>query len=104
MSEQTHHHPNYVAVWVWLVLLAGLSVVISLLPLSQPVTLLLIFEAAVIKALLVVMFFMHVKFEKGIIYSLIIVPLVFFGILLLVLFPEIALHGSIAVQPSTGQH
>ena len=88
--------------WVWLVLLAGGAVVISLLPLSPSVTLLLIFEVAVIKALLVVMYFMHVKFERPFIYCLIIVPLVFFGILMLVLFPDIALHGAPTAYQSTG--
>jgi cytochrome c oxidase subunit 4 len=94
MSEATHHHPNYVAVWIWLVLLAAVSVVLSILPLSQPITLLLIFEAAVVKAVLVVIYFMHLKFERLLIYSLIIIPLAFFGILLLVLVPDIALYES----------
>lgn len=103
MSEEAHH-PNYVAVWVWLVLLAAFSVVLSFLPLSQPITLLLLFEAALVKALLVAIYFMHLKFEGLFIYSLVIVPLVFFGILLLVLMPEIAYHGTATMGTVSTSH
>jgi cytochrome c oxidase subunit 4 len=98
MSEQAHHHPNYVAVWIWLLLLATFSVVLSFPPLSQPITLLLIFEAAVVKAVLVAMYFMHLKFERLLIYSLVIVPLVFFGILMLVILPDIALYEAATIH------
>ena len=42
------------------------------------------------KAGLVVWYFMHLKFERLLIYMLIVTPLIAFAILLLVLFPEIA--------------
>ena len=91
-SEQAHHHPNYVAVWYWLVGLAIGSVIISSLGLPVTVNLLIIFGVALVKAVLVALYFMHLKFEQMLIYSLVFVPLIFFAILLLVLFPDIAFH------------
>lgn len=102
--EQTHHHPNYVAVWVWLVLLVIMSVLISSMPVAHSMALLLVFEVAVIKALLVAVYFMHLKFERPFIYSLVIVPLVFFAILVFVLFPDIAFHEAAAMGQQSTAH
>jgi len=83
-------HPNYVLVWYWLLGLALASVLVSTLPLPHTFTIVLVFSAALVKALLVALYFMHLRFEGGLIYALALVPLVLFGTLLLVLFPEIA--------------
>ena len=83
-------HPNYVAVWFWLVGLMVASVAISLLPFSESATVVVIFTIAAVKAVLVALNFMHLKFERLLIYSLATVPLVLFFILMAVLFPDIA--------------
>jgi len=85
-------HPNYVAVWFWLVGLMVASVSISLLPLSESATVVVIFTIAAVKAVLVALNFMHLRFERLLIYSLATVPLVLFFILMAVLFPDIALR------------
>lgn len=85
-------HPNYVAVWFWLVGLMVASVAISLLPISESATVVVIFTIAVVKAVLVALNFMHLRFERLLIYSLAIVPLLLFFILTAVLFPDIASH------------
>ncbi len=85
-SVETHHHPNYVAIWYWLIGLALGSVVISALPLPPTLILIVLFAAAFVKAWLVALYYMHLRFERLLIVSLVIVPLIFFGILLLVLF------------------
>lgn len=82
-------HPNYVLVWYWLLGLALASVLVSALPLSHTFTVVLVFAAATVKALLVALYYMHLRFERGLMYALVLVPLALFGILLLVLFPEI---------------
>ncbi len=81
-----HHHPNYVAVWYWLIGLVLLAVLVSALPLPHTLVLVLIFTVAVIKALLIAWYYMHLRFERLLIYALVLVPLVFFMILLGVLF------------------
>ena len=83
-------HPNYLTVWFWLVGLAVASVLVSALPLPHRLIIGLIFVAATVKALLVALYYMHLKFEQLLISALVLIPLVLFGILLLVLFPDIA--------------
>ncbi len=85
-------HPNYVAVWFWLVGLMIASVAVSSLPFSKSVTVFVIFAIAGVKAVLVALYYMHLKSERLLICSLAIVPLVLFFILTAVLFPDIALH------------
>ncbi|MFQ5993381.1 MAG: cytochrome C oxidase subunit IV family protein [Nitrospiraceae bacterium] len=85
-------HPNYVAVWFWLVGLMVASVAISFLPFSESAIVFVIFTIAVVKAVLVALNFMHLRFERLLIYSLAIVPLLLFFILTAVLFPDIASH------------
>jgi len=85
-------HPNYVAVWFWLVGLMVTSVAISQLPFSKSATDVVIFAIAGVKAVLVALNFMHLRFERLLIYSLAIVPLLLFFILTAVLFPDIASH------------
>lgn len=85
-------HPNYVAIWFWLIGLLIVSVGISSLPISKSVAMFLIFGAAVVKAVLVALNYMHLKFEQLLIYAMAIVPLLIFFVLWAVLYPDIALH------------
>jgi len=50
----------------------------------------LVFGAATVKALLVALYYMHLRFEPRLVYALALVTLVLFGILRLVLCPELA--------------
>ncbi len=80
--------PNYVAVWVWLVVLMIAGVVASYLPLSRSAVVTLIFVVAAMKALLVVLNYMHLRFENVLIYAIAIVPVVLVLGLMLLLFPD----------------
>ena len=91
-SVTAHHHPNYVAIWYWLVGLALVSVLSSALPLPHELVLVLIFTAAFVKAVLVALYYMHLRFEQLLIYVLVFAPLVSFVILVLVLLADITLH------------
>ena len=90
-SAQTHHHPNYVAIWYWLIGLALGSVIVSVLPLPHPLILGILFAAAFAKAWLVALYYMHLRFERLLIVALVLVPLLFFIILLGVLFYDVFL-------------
>lgn len=85
-------HPNYVAVWLWLVGLLIASVGVVSLPLSASITIFLVFAFAVVKALLVALNYMHLKFEQLLICAMAIVPLLIFFVLWVVLYPDIALR------------
>jgi cytochrome c oxidase subunit 4 len=85
-------HPNYTAVWIWLLALLGVGLAASLLPGGRSVAVVVIFATAVAKALLVALNFMHLRFETGLIYALALVPLVFAAILAVALFPDFVWH------------
>lgn len=89
MSETKHAHPNYIAVWAWLVLLLVVSVAAVMLPFSQTITVSFIFIVATVKAALVAVYFMHLKFEEKLVRYIAIVPVVLFIIMTLTLIPDI---------------
>lgn len=85
-------HPNYMAVWLWLIGLLIASVGAVYFPISKGAILFLIFTFAVVKALLVALYYMHLRFEQLLIYALAITPLVLFFTLWVVLYADIALR------------
>lgn len=88
---EEHRHPNYVLIWFVLVLFTIISIVLSklLVPHAADVAILLLFVSAGIKATLVALNFMHLKFEKIWILALVIVPLIFFMFLIFGFMPDI---------------
>ena len=70
------HHPNYVRVWMVLVVLLCISVVGPMFGIRE-VTLITAFGIAVVKAYLVAANFMHLKFEKRIATYMLTTVLVF---------------------------
>ena len=86
------HSRHYLIIWVWLLaLVVGAVAAASLLPKLQAMV--LIFAAAIIKALLVARNYMHLKNERVIIYAMVLVPLAFVIILLFALFPDFVYRG-----------
>lgn len=62
-SEEGRKHPNYMAVWAGLAVLTAVEVGIVYLGFSRNLLILMLLALAVWKALLVAMYFMHLKFE-----------------------------------------
>ncbi|MCA9064692.1 MAG: cytochrome C oxidase subunit IV family protein [Planctomycetaceae bacterium] len=65
MSHDQHdsHHVNYLYVFIALCGFTGLSVIFDIVHMSRPVTIVLVLAVATAKAMCVMMFFMHLKFE-----------------------------------------
>ena len=78
MSE-THEHPNYVKIWYWLLVLLVISVVGPMLEIPA-ITLITAFGIAIIKSFLVAANYMHLKFEKKIIWFLLIMSVCLLGV------------------------
>ena len=78
MSE-AHAHPNYVKIWVWLLILLAISVAGPILEVTW-ITLVTAFGIAVVKTFMVAANFMHLKFEKKLIWYLLIISISFLGI------------------------
>jgi cytochrome c oxidase subunit 4 len=75
--EQVQHakHPNYIAVFVGLAILTALELGIAFLPWPKRTIVVLLIGLAVWKALLVGLYFMHLKFESNRIRILAVAPL-----------------------------
>jgi len=90
MAGQTHEHPNYMAIFWWLLGLTILEVMVpTLITASVPKVILLV-GMAVTKATLVAMYFMHLKFEKGLVKVIALTPMVICGFLLFMLMPDLS--------------
>ncbi len=57
------HHVNYLAIFFVLCVCTALSVIFDVVQFSKPITIVLVMAVAITKALCVMMFFMHLKFE-----------------------------------------
>ena len=83
-AEHEEHFPNYVLIWVVLLLLTGTSIVASILVNEfasslEMVLLAFLFILGVIKASLVVANFMHLRFERKFLWGLGLMALFFVG-------------------------
>jgi cytochrome c oxidase subunit 4 len=87
-AGKTHPHPNYTAIWLWLLALLGLGVAVSFLPGGRTFAVLVIFATAFVKAILVALNFMHLRFEPPLLYAFILIPLLFLAVLVAALLPD----------------
>ncbi len=74
--ETAHKRPNYILIWVYLAVLTAAELGLAFqLPVPRNVKLLLLLFLAVWKALLVALFFMHLKFERWNLRILALIPI-----------------------------
>jgi cytochrome c oxidase subunit 4 len=75
--EQVAHrrHPNYIGVWVGLAVLTGVELTVAFLPWPKRTIILLLVFLAVWKALMVALYFMHLRYETNRMRILAIAPL-----------------------------
>src|SRR5207249_2071528 len=75
-ATTAHTRPNYILIWLYLFVMTVAEVALAFeLPFSRNVKLLMLLVLAIIKALLVALFFMHLKFERWRLRLIFIVPL-----------------------------
>jgi cytochrome c oxidase subunit IV len=76
MATTTHKHPPYLLIWAYLAVLTFAELGLAFeLPISRNLKLLLLLALAVWKALLVALYFMHLKFERWNLRILALVPI-----------------------------
>jgi cytochrome c oxidase subunit IV len=76
METATHKHPNYVLIWVYLAVLTAVEVGVAFVShFSKTTLLILLLALAIWKALLVALYFMHLKFERWNLRFIAIVPI-----------------------------
>jgi cytochrome c oxidase subunit 4 len=101
MSHDEHqtHHVNYLAVFFVLCGCTGLSVLFDVMSMSKGVTIVLVLAVACAKAMSVMMYFMHLKFEGNWKFVLL-APTTILAIgLPIALFPDIGRSYYINVAP-----
>ena len=97
MSDD-HKHPNYILIWVVLLVLTVLEVAAAYLPGILPemketiiyITITLLLGMAFVKAGLVAWYFMHLKFEQKNFILIVSFPLVLACVLVILLLPDVA--------------
>lgn len=75
-------------IWGWLIVLLLVSIGASALSISPALIVLIIFGLAAVKALLVALYYMHLRWEHFAISLLALTPVILFVILTLALFPD----------------
>lgn len=79
---------TYAMVWLWLVALTGVEVFLGYIHIPAAMLLLSVIGLSVIKALLIMAYFMHLKFERLSLILTVVPALVICLLLLLVFFPD----------------
>jgi len=91
MTATEHKHPNYIAVWIWLAVLTAVEVLVAILShLPRHLLILALLFLAIWKAVLVALYFMHLRFEpkRMLIFAMAPLPLaVIFVMVILQEFP-----------------
>jgi len=76
MAEAKRHHPNYIGIFIMLAVLTAAELGVAFVSaFSKNVLLLILIVLAVWKALLVALYFMHLRFETNRVRILAIAPL-----------------------------
>ncbi len=83
-TETAHKQPNYAAVFWSLLILTIFEIIVANSHFPKFAAVLLLVVLAIIKASLVALFYMHLKFEKYIIYIIVLFPL-FLAVILTVM-------------------
>src|SRR5438477_12131567 len=78
----------FISIWVWLLLLTGFEVFLGYIRLPVVYMLVILMGASIVKAALIVAYFMHLRFERLNLVLTIVPALVICICLLLVFFPD----------------
>ena len=88
MAAGETHGPSNVIIWIYLVVLAMVSVFVSSI-FPAPANTVAVFTLAIAKAVLVLLYFMHLRVEKIFIHSLFFIPLILVVIMFIGLMPDL---------------
>ncbi len=88
MAAGETHGPSNVVIWIYLVVLAIVSVFVSSI-FPAPADTVAVFALAIAKAVLVLLYFMHLRVEKIFIHSLFFIPLLLVIIMFFGLMPDL---------------
>ncbi len=87
-TDDTHGHSNYMLIFWWLLGLTVLEVAVPSVITAQIPKVALLVSMAVAKAVLVALYFMHLRFEKRLLGVIALTPMVICAFLLFMLMPD----------------
>jgi cytochrome c oxidase subunit IV len=85
-----HKHPNYIAIFWWLLALTILEVAVIFTPMPRMLIAILLVGMALSKACLVAMYFMHLKFERTTLGLIAMTPILLCVLLVFALLPDLS--------------
>ena len=88
--NEAHAEPNYLAVFGWLFVLTVIEVGVIFLPIPKLAIAASLVILAAVKASLVAIYFMHLKFERVVIWWIAVIPVILCVFLIFMLIPELA--------------
>ena len=88
--NEAHAEPNYLAVFGWLFVLTVVEVGVIFLPIPKLLIAASLVILAAVKASLVAIYFMHLKFERVVIWWIAVIPAILCVFLIFMLIPELA--------------
>ncbi|MCY4402427.1 MAG: cytochrome C oxidase subunit IV family protein [Candidatus Poribacteria bacterium] len=92
MAQNGHHeHPRYMLIFLYLAILTAIEVGIAIPEYSIIIKAILLIGLACGKAILVAAYFMHLKFEKGILATIVITPFLICVFLVIMLMPDLTI-------------
>lgn len=94
-TAETHHdshHVNYFSIFVALLVCTALSVVFDLITINPLVVVFLVLAIATAKAMFVMTYFMHLKFEGGWKFVILLPTAILAVGLIVALMPDVGLH------------
>lgn len=74
-TPRAHQHPPYIAIWFGLAALTGIELVVAFLPWHKTTIVILLIAMAIWKAVLVALYYMHLRFEPNRLRILAVAPL-----------------------------
>jgi cytochrome c oxidase subunit 4 len=99
-TAEGHKHPNYGAIWCALAGLTMVELLVAQLPRWLPnvegitrTMIILLVGLALAKALLVALFFMHLRFERKTFVIIVSAPVILAVVLILGLLPDVGFQG-----------
>jgi cytochrome c oxidase subunit 4 len=85
-----HAHPNYMAIFWWLLALTIAELAVAYMPIPKGVMIAGLVSLAGAKATLVAMYFMHLKFEKRTLGLIALTPPILLMLFLVITYPDTA--------------
>jgi cytochrome c oxidase subunit IV len=85
-----HAEPNYIAIWIYLGVLTVMELIVAYAPIPKAVMVGLLIGLAWTKAVLVAMYFMHLRFERRTLAIIACVPILLVTFLTFMLVPDLS--------------